>query len=301
MKHRIFNGSKQILALFFFALLIFGASLSASAQTKNQNGSDDPHNKILADGNPPLRVTDVTRTILLYEWLFAAGFSYEQKDEFQAIVASEWRNGNQETIKFIGDAIALSDRTNGMKKYAEREAVREKVLPAIIAAMKQQLSDPKQQILRDVYRRAHGANSLGTIKTAPQTLKTGGALKDLVGDWTLQTGTMPGNMTTAKFSFLANGRAQFSLMKASEKAGCFVTETTIKEGTFAAGNSQVTLDFPNNKTQRISSCQPNDIKTETLAAENQKFVWQIRRDAQELVQLCLTDANGATVCYRKVS
>src|SRR4028119_1731877 len=100
MKHRIFNCSKQIFAVFFFALLIFGASQSAFAQTKNQNASGDPHNKILADGEPPLRELDVKRAILLYEWLFSAGFSYEQKDEFQAVVASEWKNGNRETMKF---------------------------------------------------------------------------------------------------------------------------------------------------------------------------------------------------------
>jgi hypothetical protein len=198
MKHRIFNSSKQIFAASFFALLVFGASLSAFAQT-----------------------------------------------------------------------------------------------------MKTQMSDPKQQILRDVYRRAHGANSLGTIKTETKVLKTSGALKDLVGDWMLQTGTPPGNMTTAKFSFLANGRAQFSLLKTSQKANCFATETAIKEGTFNIDDAQVALDFPTNKVQRISSCQPNDIKTETLAAENQKFTWQIKRDAQETIQLCLTGANGATTCYRK--
>ena len=182
MKHRVFNSSKQIFAVVFVALLITGASLSTLAQTKNQTGADDPHNKILVDGNPPLRETDVKRTILLYEWLFSAGFSYEQKNEFQAVVVSECKNGNQETIKFITDAIALSDRTNAMKKYAEREAVREKVLPEIISRMKTRMSDPKQQILRDVYRRAHGANSLGTIKTETKVLKTGSALKDLVGD-----------------------------------------------------------------------------------------------------------------------
>ncbi len=301
MKHRIFNCSKQISAILFFTILILGASLSALAQTKNQIGTDDPHNKILADGNPPLREMDVKRTILLYEWLFSAGFSYEKKDEFQTVVVSEWKNGNRETIKFIGDAIALSDRTNGMKKYAEREAVREKVLPEIISQMKTQISDAKQQILRDVYRRAHGANSLGEIKTDAKILKTGGALKDLVGDWMLQNGTPPSNMATAKFSFLANGRVQFSLLKTAQKAGCFVTETAIKEGTFAVADSQVSLDFPNNKTQRISSCQPNDIKTETLAAENQTLTWQIKRDAQEVIQLCLTGANSTTACYRKAN
>ena len=298
MKHRIFNSSKQIFAVSFFALLIFGASLSAFAQTKNLNVSDDPHNKILADGNPPLREMDVKRTILLYEWLFSAGFSYEQKDEFQAIVISEWKNNNQETIKFINDAIALSDRTNQMKKYAERETVREKTLPAGINQMKTRMSDPKQQILRDVYRRAHGANSLGTIKTETKVLKTGGAPKDLVGDWMIQTNA-GANMASAKFSFLANGRAQFSLLKTNQKAGCFATETAIKEGTFAVNDARVALDFPTNKIQRISSCQPNDIKTETLAAETQKFTWQIKRDAQEIIQLCLTGANGATTCYRK--
>jgi hypothetical protein len=301
MKRQIFNRSKQIFAVAVFALVIFGSSLSAPAQTKNQNNLDDPHNKILADGNPPLREADVKRTILLYEWLFSAGFSYEQKDEFQAVVVFEWKSGNQETTKFIGDAIALSDRTNAMKKYAEREAVREKVLPEILSRMKTRMSDPKQQILRDVYRRAHGANSLGTIKTETKVLKTGGTLKDIAGDWMLQTGTPPGNMTTTKFSFLANGRTQFSLMKASQKSGCFATETAIKEGTFAVNDAQVTLGFSNNKTQRINSCQPNGVKTETLAAENQTFTWQIKRDAQEFVWLCLTGANGATACYRKAS
>jgi hypothetical protein len=167
--------------------------------------------------------------------------------------------------------------------------------------MKTRMSDAKQQILRDVYRRAHGANSLGTIKTNAKILKTGGALKDIVGDWILQSQKTPGNFTSAKFSFLANGRAQFGLMKAGQKSGCFVTETAINEGTFAVSDSQVSLDFPNNKTQRISSCQPNDVKTETLSPENQTFTWQIKRDAQEVIQLCLTGANGATVCYRKAN
>jgi hypothetical protein len=139
------------------------------------------------------------------------------------------------------------------------------------------------------------------IKTETKVLKSGGALKNLVGDWILQSQTTPGNITSAKFSFLANGRAQFGLTKASQKAGCFVTETAIKEGTFAVSDAQVALDFPSNKTQRISSCQPNDVKTEALAAENQKFTWQIKRDAQEVIQLCLTGANGATVCYRKAN
>jgi hypothetical protein len=132
MKHQIFKFSKQIFAVFFFAILIFGASLSAFAQTKNQTGADDPQNKILADGNPPLRETDVKRAILIYEWLFSAGFNYEQIDEFQAIVVSEWRDGNRETIKFITEAIALSDRTNAMKKYAECEAVRERFCPQLL-------------------------------------------------------------------------------------------------------------------------------------------------------------------------
>ncbi|CAA9423246.1 MAG: hypothetical protein AVDCRST_MAG74-3153 [uncultured Pyrinomonadaceae bacterium] len=299
MKHRIFNRSKQIFAVAVFALLMAGAGLSAFAQTANQNGSSDPYDKILADGNPPLRVKDVMRTILLYEWLFSAGFSYEKKDEFQAVIVSEWKNGNRETIKFINEAIALSDQTNQMKKYAEREAVREKTLPAIINQMKTQMSDPKQQILRDVYRRANGANSLGTIAAETKVLKTGGALKDLVGDWMLQTGTPPGNMATAKFSFLANGRAQFSLLKTSQKANCFATETAIKEGTFAVDDARVALDFSNNKKQFINSCQPNGVKTETFPAENQTFTWQIKRDAQEIIQLCLTGANGATTCYRK--
>jgi hypothetical protein len=87
--------------------------------------------------------------------------------------------------------LRLPEQKNQIKKYAEREAVREKTLPAIINRMKTQMSDPKQQILRDVYRRAHGANSLGAIKTETKVLRTGGALKDLVGDWMLQTGTPP--------------------------------------------------------------------------------------------------------------
>jgi hypothetical protein len=301
MKHRVFNRLKQIFAVFFFAILVFAASLSAFAQTKNKNDSDDPHNKILADGNPPLREMDVKRAILLYEWLFSASFSYENKDEFQAAIVSEWKNGNRETIEFINESIALTEQKNQIKKYAEREAVREKTLPAIINRMKTQMSDPKQQILRDVYRRAHGANSLGAIKTETKVLRTGGALKDLVGDWMLQTGTPPGNMATAKFSFLANGRAQFSLLKTSQKANCFATDMAIKEGTFTFSDAQVKLDFPTNKIQRISSCQPNDLKTETFPAENQTFAWQIKRDEQEIVQLCLTGANGATTCYRKAS
>jgi hypothetical protein len=226
--------------------------------------------------------------------------SHTEFEEFKQIVIAEWREKNPETIRFITDWVAFADRLSGIKKYADQIALKEKTLPVVVADLKKYQNDAKREIIRRAYRRKHGANSLGAFKAEPKILKTSGTLKDILGDWTIQTGA-GANMKTVKFSFLANGRATFGDLQSAQKGNCFATETKSKEGAAEVAGDKMILNFSTVKSQRIDSCQPSAVKTENLPAEKLEFVWQIKTDENEMLMLCLAEANGKTACYRKAN
>ena len=153
--------------------------------------------------------------------------------------------------------------------------------------------------MRQAYRRAHGANSLGAFGAEPKTLKSSGTIKDVRGDWTTQTGAGGADMKTAKFSILADGRATFSDLQTGQKGKCFGSETKLKEGTAEVAGGTLKFAFPIVKLQRLDSCRPAEVGAENLPPETLEFTWRIKTDENEMPTLCLTDASGKTACYRK--
>jgi hypothetical protein len=255
---------------------------------------------LIEDAKPPLRLSDVSRSAQMLAWVTGGTFTNEQFEEYKEIVIAEWKAGNQETISFVNGWVAHADTLATIKKYADQIAFKEKLLPGVIADLKKYPDDPKRSIARRVYRRANGENSLGTFKVKPKILKTGGTLKDVVGDWQMQTGAGV-NVNIEKVSILANGKVSFSDLETSQKGNCFLNQTLAKEGTTQVFGGSITLNFSSVKSQRIDSCQPGNVKPETLPAETRQFTWQIKSDENEMRLLCLTGSDGKVICYRKTN
>lgn len=304
MKHCIIAQFKQFMFATLLTFLSLGASGTIFAQRTANDASIPPGLRhpldefLIADAEPPLRLSDVQRTIGMLAAVSGGDFTFAEKDEFQKIIEIEWRANNQETKRFVAEWNGFADKLASLKKYADQVALKERAQPALVADLKKYPNDPKREIARRVYRRAHGANSLGDFKAAPKTLKTEGKLKDILGDWVIQTGA-GANLTMLKFSFLADGRATFGENKTGQNKNCFVGETKDKQGTIEVAADKVKIEFSTVRLQRINSCQPSIAKPENLPAETASYTWQLRQDENEMISLCLTDANGKTACYRK--
>ncbi|HEX4945450.1 MAG TPA: hypothetical protein VFZ34_02140 [Blastocatellia bacterium] len=304
MKNQIIGTLKKFSVVAVLALLWLGTSNQTFGQKPANDASIPPglysplDKFLIEDAKPPLRLSDVSRTAQMLAWVTGGTFTNEQFEEFKQIIIAEWRTGNEETRSFITGWVAEADRLATIKKYADQIALKEKMLPGVIADLKKYPDDPKRAIVRRVYRRANGENSLGTFKAKPKVLKTSGTLKDVLGDWIMQTGAGV-NMKTVKFSILANGKASFSDLQSAQKGNCFITQTLAKDGTVQVSEGTITLSFPNVQWQNIDSCQPTKIKNEKQSAETQQYAWQIKSDENEMRLLCLTGADGKIACYRK--
>lgn len=285
-------------------ILTFSVACVTSAQKTSNDpsipaGLYSPLDKFLIeDAKPPLRLSDVTRSAQTLAWVTGGTFTNEEYEEYKAAIIQEWKAENQETKNFIAGWIAQADKLATIKKYAEQIAFKERLLPDVIADMKNHPDDPKRSLMRRIYRRANGENSLGTFKVKPKVIKTTGILKDVLGDWLIQTGVGV-NMKTLKLSILANGKAGFSDLRSVQKGNCFVTQTLAKDGAAEVSGGAITLSFSRVQLQGIDSCQPTIVKNEEQPGETHQFTWQLRSDENEMRQLCLTTSDGVTACYRK--
>lgn len=287
-------------------LVVLSLTVAAIAQETGKGrdnsipgGLYSPLDKFLTEGsNPQLRLSDVSRTAQMLSWVVDGSFTHQQFDEFKEIIVAEWREGNQETIRFINDWVSQADKLATVKKYAEQIAMKEKLRPGVVADIKKHPDDPKRVLIRRIYRKANGENSLGDFKVKPRVIKSSGSLKDILGDWMNQS-VQGVEMKSEKLSILANGKVTFSEIQSGQSGNCFLTQTLAKEGALQVAGGTAMFDFQGVKLQRIDSCQPNDTKPKTMPAESQKFTWQIKSDENEILWLCLAGANGKKTCLKK--
>jgi hypothetical protein len=303
MKKQIIGKFRALLVFCAFSLCFTNvATMRAAIAGKLQ---DD---RVLVSGNPSLKQSDVDELINFFEWLFEARFNDEQRSEFRTLAIKEWKSG-EKAVKGITDIVASHRKFQNLTA-AQREQVRQELLPHITASFQTERSDVNV-FLSKIYQKADGADSTARNATDSGD-NTGGAvtLADLVGTWS--SGSVSGerykNLTSGDLSdasgnmseyiISANGEIKYTGYLSTTIYACTTKLFFIKTGKISVSGSSVTFDYKTGERDYQNSCNSSLSGVKPISPQKKTVQFTLERD-QHGVRFCTVEEGNKT-CLSKV-
>jgi hypothetical protein len=280
-------------------------SVSASAQT------DD---KILADGNPPLKQSEMNTMIDFYEWALEKDFTPPQRQRFIELSVASYREDVAGSRK---GADALFEVFGKVRRLSEDEQqkIREQLKPELIKEFRRE-NDETSKLLLAVAENSSANNSAEIAEepneandamndTANKATREpqnpdesfGGNLSGLSGKWASgSSGSMTktvsgvylgGNASRFTYQFSANGSVEYTGIMNMMTAGCRLQVFTSKQGKARLNGDKLTINWSPAAFSRDDSCSPAKNYKKTLPAETEALRVQFK-DSYGQKQLCLT-------------
>lgn len=142
------------------------------------------------------------------------------------------------------------------------------------------------------------------------SMKTGAALRDIVGKWERKQGGMSsvdantgrylgssGNYESYEIS--ADGRVAYTSLIAVQQYGCRLEAFSQSRGRAGVSGSNLNIALAAGTIRRDDSCSPAKNYTKPTEATNMDYKFSVGKDDYGNLQLCLTEPSGETFCYRK--
>ena len=275
--------------------LTFGALMGSAV---GQTGGD-----VLVPGNPPLKQSDVGDLIKFYEWVFEAKFTNEQREEFTANTAEEYRKDAKGTRGSI-DQISSSLPQIFGKTAAEQGRLRD-ALSGDLVAQARTGSDANSRLLTAVYEAAHrvvreGASDEGAGASVGNVAALAGKwVSGSSGSSTYTTGgsLLGSNGSRFTYQFLPNGSVEYTGIMNVMSGGCTMQVFKSSKGSASLAGDTLTINWSPANFSRADSCSPSQDYKKVLPAETQTFKVKFK-EAYGQKELCLTE-KGET-CFRPV-
>lgn len=311
MKQSIINK----LNLFFIAIFCIGTLYgAASAQS----------DKVLAAGNPPLKQSDINKAVETLEFAFGRKLSQTERSKFQEHAEIAFAGEVNQSIQDVRGLVFVNEKLSGLNE-AEREETRQKFLPVLIKILKDNEDKSLHSYLLSIYRKPSlGNQTLGSnepqksgistaIEDGVEVLKYSGTYKDLVGKWEKKTGGISsvdantgrhlgssGNYES--YTFHSDGRVDYTTLIAVQNYGCRLEAFSSRKGRAGVDGSDLTVTLTGGTVRRDDSCSPNKNYSKQLGNTATSFRWRLEQAPYNGgIQLCLTQENGETYCYRKTN
>ena len=284
-------------------------SVSASAQTDN---------KILADGNPPLKQSEMNTMIDFYEWALEKDFTPRQRQHFIELSVASYK---QDVAGSRKGADALFEVFGKVRRLSadEQQKIREQLKPELIKEFRS-TNDETSQLLLAVAENASANNqteiteepvennnenhsetnnAANKSETEPQNADEsfGGNLSSLSGKWAWgHSGSMTktvsgvylgGNASRFTYQFLANGAVEYTGIMNMMAGGCRKQIFKTMKGRAALSGDRLTINWSPASFSREDSCSPSKNYKKTLPAETETLRVQMKDSAGQK-QLCLT-------------
>lgn len=278
--------------------------------------------RVLVSGNPVLRQSVVNKSLEVFEFFFDTTFSDPQRAEYQSCLENAWRDGERQTIK---DVTAFAELQQGLSNADEatRGQTRDEYLPQLIKMLEDNSGVPTYSFLLSLYRGTQSEKEMsgalngksvekdikGNNRT--QVLTNGGSIKDLVGKWERkqsgqsyvgQNGVYKGSSGNYEsYTFFADGRVEYTTLIAVQNYNCCLEAFAQNRGRASVDGSNLSVNLTGGSVRRDDSCSPSKNYKKALPASTTTFDWRIEKDEYGIVQLCLTQPNGESFCYRKAN
>ncbi|HEX8195799.1 MAG TPA: hypothetical protein VF571_06270 [Pyrinomonadaceae bacterium] len=299
---------KNIFLLAFIAILSFASA--AFGQTRD---------RVLAQGNPPLTESIVSRVQGVFEWTFNANFDERQSAEFRRILVGYWQQKSQGDMQSVLGYMKVAEMIAQVPNE-QADAARAKLQPVIFEAIQKQPNDPMARLLASVYEKSQSANSnsdsFRESATAQFNAPVGNGRHNssqLIGTWLLRKGSGSGyvnpntgvttsgpNATIHSYTFYADGRFEYALMMQSSLYNCTSTINGFEGGTFQDNGD--TVDFYTKKATKgfKDTCRPSlNSSDPSEVPAPKRLYYRVARDEYNNLNLCVAGGNRKETCFVK--
>jgi hypothetical protein len=303
------NKKLYLLVLIFCLAAIHCAySVSASAQI------DD---KILADGNPPLKQSEMNTMIDFYEWALEKDFTPPQRQRFIELSIASYKENVAESRKAADALFEVFGKVRRLSQD-EQQKIREQLKPELIKEFRRE-NDETSKLLLAVAENPSANNqteiteepdennneknnAANKSESEPQNSAEsfGRNLSSLSGKWvwgrsgssTYASGgaLLGSNGSRFTYQFSANGAVEYTGIMNMVTAGCRLQAFTAKKGKARLNGDTLTINWSPADFSREDSCSPAKNYKKTLPAETETLRVQFKDSAGQK-QLCLTGKN----------
>lgn len=295
----------KFMSLVFLCLFCFCGAFVASAQAQLKD-------RVIVDGNPELKQSDVDKLQDFFEWLFETKFSKAQKVELQRLVVQKWQSGEKESTGIL-DILKTHDGIQALSE-SDRADVRRELMPKVLDSFRNGRSEINK-FLSGVYenRRENSATTDGNaIENGGSSNSSGSAtIADFAGTWS--SGNVSGirykNLTNGDLSDVSGNMSEYIISKNGDIQYTGYLSTTIyacstrlfftKKGKISVSGSFITFDYKTGERDYQNSCNASLSGVKPIPPQKKTVSFTLERSAQG-VRLCTSD-EGVQTCMHKVN
>ncbi len=254
----------------------------------NVYSQDDP---ILAQGNPPLKVSLFAKTVILVEWALDIKFSEDERLKIANIMIKYWQEDNRKEIENALEVATVYD--NLAKAGAEdRKKAKEIIRGEILKSLKSEPEDELNRVVIQAYNTAQKSSPRYAFPIDGDSRQNPNAPNALVGKW-----DSFGNYTS--YEFFPDGRYVYHARVKMGNLTCATTLTTNITGNYRLQGASLILNPAAGTNEFKYSC-PSRTETKTVGRLEKKSLAVNFKRENGLVKACFTDRENTEACYVKV-
>lgn len=297
---------KRITAL-LAAIILFGA-MAASAQ--------NPGDKVLADGNPPLTQGMADNLVRFFEWSLDGKFTKPQRNSLTQMVVAQWQSkdaGIPETVKLMATPQAVETLSE-----ADQKTLHDQFQSALVKQINGAAQDDLTRLLKQVYENRGKEDILdkksnGAVPQNPPSPQTQSAgvpaqlagewlyrisgssinYKNDVGEYTDPSGELSG------YKLKANGTYEHGFLLSSSLYSCNTTIFGYETGVWGVQGNQIIF---NDKTATITSkdnCRKAGNYVKKRELRNYSYPFRVERDEYGLKMVLILGDGGEEPYYKQ--
>ena len=248
--------------------------------------------RVLADGNPPLRQSTVDALIDFFEFGLHAKFTPQQRALFQQQQINSWQDPKERE-----NAAAVLDTRSKLMGLDDQKLVQAQatIQQWLIGEIDKQPNDPTSKLLKQVYE----SGALNAVSSAPIVQNSSsGDVSALLGTWGAGTvsgvsyvngatgSSTNGGGTQVQYTFKPGGRYEYASLTTSTLYNCTMKFGTYKSGVVNIQGGVLTF-IPQTATfTSEDSCVAKNNYKKPAELNRETFNWSVQRD-QYGEKLCL--------------
>jgi hypothetical protein len=268
---------------------------------------------VLAQGNPPLTESTVSRLVDLYEFALGGRFGADERAELRRQIVARWADHDEKAVENYRKLLEVYGRLSALDDDGLR-AAQAQFQAALVAELRKNPSGGYNPLLVAVYNRAHAGEEIGAGQG-----ETGGPLSTrgvagvpaaLVGNWQAgsssatsytnsATGaTEGGGGTQVLYRFLPGGRFEYASRYSLTNYNCTTTTLLFKTGRVLIDGATMTLVTEGGKFTSEDNCNRQYNYEKPAKLDRETYSWRVERDEYG-TKLCLQNDSINGCAYKR--